>query len=163
MLNDELCAKMRIKRSMTSAYHPQTNGLTERANQTAKVRLSKLAQNDGEWDEMVDSVGYSMRTQDQASTKFTPFFLMFGCNQNQFSELPGHTEPAVPLDDQEMTTVTLDESSGGTKTITEDPYAAIDQELLKQTILERESLQARIDEEVAANVKNPKRGTEEIL
>ena len=30
-------AKFKIKHSVTSAYHPQTNGLDERTNQTMKV------------------------------------------------------------------------------------------------------------------------------
>ena len=78
-LNDELCRKLDISRSVTSAYHPQTNGLDERTNQTVKTRLSKLMTEHGpNWDDMLDDVAFSIRTQKQASTRFTPFFLMFG-------------------------------------------------------------------------------------
>ena len=35
--NSRLMAKFKIKHSVTSAYHPQTNGLDERTNQTMKV------------------------------------------------------------------------------------------------------------------------------
>ncbi|CAB4025130.1 myosin-1 isoform X3 [Paramuricea clavata] len=41
-VNNVVCEELNIKRSVTSAYHPQTNGLDERTNQTLKVRLSKL-------------------------------------------------------------------------------------------------------------------------
>ena len=41
-INDAICNELGIKRSVTSAYHPQTNGLDERTNQTLKVHLAKL-------------------------------------------------------------------------------------------------------------------------
>ncbi len=78
-VNADLCKKLGIARSVTSAYHPRTNGLDEHTNQTLRIRLSKLVndhQND--WNEYLDGVAYSIRTQKQASTKYTPFFLMFG-------------------------------------------------------------------------------------
>ena len=82
-VNDEMCKRFGIKRSVTSAYHPQTNGLNERTNQTLKARLSKLAnEQQDDWCNFLDEVAYSIRTQKQASTKFTPFFLMFGRNPN---------------------------------------------------------------------------------
>ncbi|XP_013382157.1 uncharacterized protein LOC106152958 [Lingula anatina] len=41
-INMEMCKALNISRSVTSAYHRQTNGLDERTNQTLKARLSKL-------------------------------------------------------------------------------------------------------------------------
>ena len=78
-INADLCTKLGIQRSVTSAYHPQTNGLDERTNQTLRIRLSKLV-NDHQTDraDYLDGVAYSMRTQKQASTKYNPFYLMFG-------------------------------------------------------------------------------------
>lgn len=43
-----------------------------------KTRLGKLVNDcQNNWDEHLESVAFSIRTQRQASTKFTPFFLMF--------------------------------------------------------------------------------------
>ena len=82
-VNDEVCREFGIKRSVTSAYHPQTNGLDERTNQTLKQRLSKLVnEHQNNWCDFLDEVAYSIRTQKQASTKYTPFYLMFGRNPN---------------------------------------------------------------------------------
>ena len=68
-----------IQRWVTSAYHPQCNGLDERTNQTVKTRLSKLVTQHGiAWDTLLEDVAYSIRTQRQESTKFSPYFLMFG-------------------------------------------------------------------------------------
>ncbi|KAK8383284.1 hypothetical protein O3P69_011633 [Scylla paramamosain] len=41
-INDELCKSCWIRRSITSAYHPQINGATERASKTLRTRLVKL-------------------------------------------------------------------------------------------------------------------------
>lgn len=78
-VNDELCRSYGIKRSITSAYHPQTNGLAERTNSTFKTRIAKLC-NDrlSNWPDFIEEVAYSLRTQKQRSTGFTPFHLMFG-------------------------------------------------------------------------------------
>lgn len=82
-VNDEVCREFGINRSVTSAYHPQTNGLDERTNQTLKQRLSKLVnEHQNNWCDFLDEVAYSIRTQKQASTKYTPFYLMFGRNPN---------------------------------------------------------------------------------
>jgi transposase InsO family protein len=82
-VNDEVFREFGIKRSVTSAYHPQTNGLDERTNQTLKQRLSKLVNDyQNNWSDFLDDVAYLLRTQKQATTKYTPFFLMFGRNPN---------------------------------------------------------------------------------
>ncbi|KAK3881377.1 hypothetical protein Pcinc_014153 [Petrolisthes cinctipes] len=78
-VNDELCKAYGIKRSVTSAYHPQTNGLAERTNRTLKTRLAKLCGNKlSDWPNYIEEVAYSIRTQIQKSTGFTPYQLMFG-------------------------------------------------------------------------------------
>ena len=41
-LVDNLCRRMGTKKSVSTAYHPQSNGLIERANQTIVTRLLKL-------------------------------------------------------------------------------------------------------------------------
>lgn len=62
-----------------SAYHPQSNGLDERSNQTLKAQLQKL-DNDrqDDWDELLPSILFSYRTSRHDSTKRTPFLLMYG-------------------------------------------------------------------------------------
>lgn len=82
-VNDQMCKEFGIKRSVTSAYHPQTNGLDERTNQTLKQRLSKLVnEHQNNWCDFLEEVAYSIRTQKQSSTKYSPFYLMFGRNPN---------------------------------------------------------------------------------
>ena len=82
-INDAVCKEFGIKRFVTSAYHPQTNGLDDRTNQTLKQRLCKLVnEHQNDWCNYLEEVAYSIRTQKQATTKYTPFYLMFGRHPN---------------------------------------------------------------------------------
>ena len=64
-----------FKHRMTSAYHPQSNGLNERFNQILKSQLQKLVNNrQDDWDDLLDNI----QTSQQDSTKCTPFLLMYG-------------------------------------------------------------------------------------
>ena len=63
---------------VTSAYHPQTNGLDERLNQTLQRTLSKLVDEQHEWDCYLPSVVFAYNTSRQSSTGYTPFELMYG-------------------------------------------------------------------------------------
>ena len=59
--------------------HPQTKGLNERINHTlikAIVKYINTEQDD--WDELIEPILFSYRTSVHASTKFTPFYSMYG-------------------------------------------------------------------------------------
>ena len=68
-----------IDHRLTTAYHPQANGLDERFNQTLVNVLSKFHQiNRDRWDEKLAEVVYSYNSAYQESSKHTPFEAMFG-------------------------------------------------------------------------------------
>uniref|UniRef100_A0A9J7Z6B4 Gypsy retrotransposon integrase-like protein 1 n=1 Tax=Cyprinus carpio carpio TaxID=630221 RepID=A0A9J7Z6B4_CYPCA len=74
-----LCRLLRVKRLRTTVYHPQTDGLVERFNQTLKQMLRRVAAEDKrDWDLMIPYVLFGIREVPQASTGFTPFELLFG-------------------------------------------------------------------------------------
>ena len=78
-VNSELMNVLGIQHRMTTAYHPQANGLDERLNQTLVNSLSKFVQDDRDtWDVHVQEVVYAYNTAVQESTKHTPFEAMFG-------------------------------------------------------------------------------------
>ena len=67
-----------IKHKMTSAYHPQCNGLIERYNQTLQRSLLKLvSEKQDDCDMFLDGVLFAYRTSVHKSTGFTPFELMY--------------------------------------------------------------------------------------
>ena len=62
---------------VTSAYHPQSNGLTERFNQTLIDSLVKQCHNEQhDWEKHINSILFAYRTSKHKSTKMTPFFMM---------------------------------------------------------------------------------------
>ena len=70
---------LKVKRIRTSVYHPQTDGLVERFNQTLKKMLKKLIDGDGkDWDQLIPYVLFAIREVPQASTGFSPFELLYG-------------------------------------------------------------------------------------
>lgn len=78
-LNDEICQRLGIDHRRTSAYHPQSNGLTERFNQTLITSLVKYTNEEQtNWDNYIQPALLAYRTAEQKSTKQTPFFLAFG-------------------------------------------------------------------------------------
>ena len=61
---------------ITTAYHPQTNGLDERFNQMFKAQLQKLVNDQDDWDELA-AWQYAYKSSWHDSTKCTPFLLMY--------------------------------------------------------------------------------------
>ena len=62
--------------SVTSAYHLQANNLDEQFNQTLKAELQRMVKDDS--DTILDKILFAYCTSWHASSKFTPFFLMYG-------------------------------------------------------------------------------------
>ena len=78
-LVDDLTTELSIDHRISSAYHPQTNGQRERDNRTLKELLIKMTNENGDnWDELLDAALFAYRTSVHASTKHTPFQVMFG-------------------------------------------------------------------------------------
>ena len=70
--------KTKTEHRISSAYHPQTNGLVERFNQTLQRSLVKLVNdNQTDWDEKIDEVLFAYRVAPHKSTKVSPFELMY--------------------------------------------------------------------------------------
>ena len=70
---------MHVKGLCTSPYHPQTDGLVERFNQTLKEMLRKTASEEGkDWDKLLPYVLFAYREVPQESTGFSPFELVYG-------------------------------------------------------------------------------------
>ena len=76
-----------IEHRITSPYHPQANGMTERFNNTLVLMLKKHAEDDPHnWDLWLPYVLLAYRTRIHTATGFTPFELMFGRQMNNFDD-----------------------------------------------------------------------------
>jgi transposase InsO family protein len=101
-LMKEVCKYFKIKHINTSAYHPQANGMIERFNQTMKSMINKTMQ-DGDgpnWDQYIQSVCYSYRITKHATTKYSPFFLLY--NQHPLLHECGLPEDATELSEEQL-------------------------------------------------------------
>ena len=96
--SSELYAITNTEHRITSAYHPQNNGLTERFNQTLTRCLSKVVdESQSDWDEKIDTVLMGYRASRQASTKQSPYFMLF----QKKMRLPIDNE-LLPSDEEEI-------------------------------------------------------------
>lgn len=74
-----ICDKLSIKRRLSTAFHPQTDGSTERANQEVERILrvfTAYAQND--WSLLLPIVAGAINNRDATSTGLSPFFFTHG-------------------------------------------------------------------------------------
>jgi transposase InsO family protein len=70
---------MNTKLSFSSAYHPQTDGHTERTNQVLEDMLTTCAlQHGGSWDKSLPYAEFSYNNSYQTSLKMSPFEALYG-------------------------------------------------------------------------------------
>ena len=78
-LMSEICSVLGIRKSHTTPYHPQSDGLVERFNRTLLNMPSICCQDcPFAWEDQLPKVCVAYNTSIQHSTGFTPFYLMFG-------------------------------------------------------------------------------------
>ena len=75
----ELLKLLGIKSSLSTAYHPQTDGTTERVNQEIKAYLAiYCASHPEEWLTTLHTLEFTHNNRQHADRQKTPFELMFG-------------------------------------------------------------------------------------
>lgn len=84
----EVCSALGITRRLSTAWHPQTDGSTERANQELETYLRMfVAVNQADWASMLPAAMIALNNRTSGSTGFSPFFLTHGYH--------GEIEPVV--------------------------------------------------------------------
>ena len=76
---ESICALLNVQIKMSSAYHPQTDGQTERANRVLEEMLRAFVgplQDD--WDDLLPMAEFAVNAAWQESVRETPFFLNYG-------------------------------------------------------------------------------------
>ena len=82
--NKELLDLCGTKQRITSAYHPQANGLSERMKRSTQESLRKSLQNehDFDWADMIPTIAFSHRSSMNASTRVSPLEMILGHKPN---------------------------------------------------------------------------------
>jgi hypothetical protein len=94
-----LVAALGVKSKLSTAYHPQTDGQTERTNQTLEQYLrSYINQQQDNWVTMLPMAQFAYNSSKSESTGFTPFYANHG------REPEAHLEPLAGPDAPKATT-----------------------------------------------------------
>ena len=75
----EVCSLLGVHKTRTTAYHPASDGLVERFNQTLEKTLAAyVSDHHRDWDVSLPAVLMAYRATPQSSTGYTPSYLLFG-------------------------------------------------------------------------------------
>ncbi|KAL5517962.1 hypothetical protein EMCRGX_G003617 [Ephydatia muelleri] len=75
-----------VKKTHTTAYHPQGDGMVERFNLTLLQLLRAYVDQQNEWEKYLPLALYAYRTSTLTSTSVSPFELMFGRQPKDHTE-----------------------------------------------------------------------------
>jgi len=94
---DHLHSMIGVSLHKSSAYHPQSDGATERANRTVirMLRMS-IAPEQRDWVQKLPAIEFAFNSATSATTGYSPFFLNFGRHPRGFSwQIDDNTLPGV--------------------------------------------------------------------
>ena len=78
-LFSEVCSLLQIRKTRTTPYHPQSDGMVERYNKTLMTMISAyVSENHRDWDEHIPYVMMAYRATEHESTGYSPNMLMLG-------------------------------------------------------------------------------------
>ena len=94
-----LCKKLGIKQNLSSAFHPQTDGQSERTNQWVEQYLRIYRNhNANNWDQWLPIAQFVHNSWMNETTRETPFTLLIGITPPSHYITPEH----LPLDNNQL-------------------------------------------------------------
>jgi hypothetical protein len=107
----EICRILQIKQRLSTAFHPETDGSTERANQRVWAYLRHFVDYaQSNWAKLLPMAKLAINNQDAASTGVSPFFLDHGYHANTGTEIllpPLHREVENARNPREIAEATI--------------------------------------------------------
>lgn len=96
---NKICELLNINQRLSTAYHPETDGSTERANQEIETFLRTfIAYEQHDWTSWIPLAQISINNKASASTQISPFFLTHGYDATLLKtvemEAPSRNTPA---------------------------------------------------------------------
>ncbi|KII62695.1 Retrovirus-related Pol polyprotein [Thelohanellus kitauei] len=74
----EICQLLRITKTRTTPYRPQSDGMVERFNRTFIDMLSKTLKGDSEWDTYLPKIMFAYRSSCHKVSGCSPYYALFG-------------------------------------------------------------------------------------
>jgi hypothetical protein len=102
----DFCFSIGTKLAFASVYHPQSNGVVDRANGKIFTAINKRLLNNkkGKWADQLPEVVWALNTTECRATGFTPFRLLYGSEAMTSQEIkhgsPRTSTSAVPNVDE---------------------------------------------------------------
>ena len=91
----QLCSRFSVRPALSTAFHPQTDGQTERMNRVIEDTLRHfVGPRQDQWDDLLPYVEFAINNSKAAATGHTPFFLNYG--RHPVTPLSWHL-PADPM------------------------------------------------------------------
>jgi len=98
-----MCQLLNINQRLSTAYHPETNGATERRNQEVETYLRAfVAYNQADWDKWIPIAQVALDNKTAASTGISPFFLSHGWHASTISTVDATTPNNMPHNPREV-------------------------------------------------------------
>ena len=89
----EFCQKLGIRPSMSTAYHPQTDGQTERINQSLEQYLRIFTEHrPDDWATLLATAEFSYNNMAHESTGLSPFFVDYGYHPKMAPDVQNELE-----------------------------------------------------------------------
>lgn len=95
----EFCYAAKVKRRLSTAFHPQTDGQTERQNQTLEQYLrAYIGDQQDQWTTLLPLAEFAYNNSEQPTLKMSPFYACYGfhprieCEPVAPSKVPGAAE-----------------------------------------------------------------------
>ena len=100
----KLCRNLGIRKTKTTPYYPQGDGIVERLFRTVKPMLAIVSEERGlDWSQVIPVVEMGLRNRRNATTGFSPNEIIFGRNiynhefiENRQKDETGRTDNSVP-------------------------------------------------------------------
>ena len=102
-LSASLYQRMGVHHRVTSPYHPEANGMVEKANSTTTNRLKACINEQQDWLGLLDSLAMAYRASEHSSTRKSPYEMMTGSQMRLPIDLasnPFRSGGAVDQDEQ---------------------------------------------------------------
>uniref|UniRef100_A0A8C5MZR0 Gypsy retrotransposon integrase-like protein 1 n=1 Tax=Leptobrachium leishanense TaxID=445787 RepID=A0A8C5MZR0_9ANUR len=88
----QMCRSLKITRYLSSAFHPQSNGQTERTNQTLEQYLRCYTTHlQDDWLDILPLAEFAYNNQVHSSTRLSPFYANYGYHPDILPDIPLNT------------------------------------------------------------------------